>query len=377
MTWQLTGGALATIKCGGTVEEPVMQILGSRKITDAGSSERYQLLVSDGCHLNKYALLARHLNDKLTSGELSVYSIVRMNHLFTSMVKKLGRPEMCVMIIHDLTVLAKGSEVRVTIGNPVALPEGGFSMAALPAPTRPAITSLAESRIQANGSAGSTHTQPLLSQMGNNATELSPPADKHIFPLTSSSWYQNDSTELEISRISHDISLEIDQKSAQMQRGFANLLNWNESFFAEMMKTIDECAHKRHESLLTLSENLAPSNLVTQQFSSVIQNLLVENVAVAHLVTKQVQRNRVTVETFARAQLETLQPFKHFLNIQLHKFKEGERIQREHIKQLEAKLKHKEELLSRLQNLINVATEDEKLFHHVSAENENYPRKWE
>ncbi|XP_049841896.1 replication protein A 70 kDa DNA-binding subunit-like [Schistocerca gregaria] len=68
--------------------------MDSWRITCPGSSERYRLLVSDGCHLNKYALFARHLNDKLTSGELLVYSIVRMNRLFTSTLKKLGRPEM-------------------------------------------------------------------------------------------------------------------------------------------------------------------------------------------------------------------------------------------------------------------------------------------
>ncbi|XP_049797908.1 uncharacterized protein LOC126215267 [Schistocerca nitens] len=340
-----------------------MQLLGSTRIT--GPRERYKLVVSDGYHLNEYALLARHLNDKVTSGELSVYSVVRMNHLFTSMVQKLGRPEMSVIIILDLTILAKGLEVGRIIGNPVALPEGGFSTAALPAPTGPAITSLAESRIPANGSVGSTHTPPLLPQMGNNPTELSAPADEHIFPLTSSSWYQNESTELEIVRISHDIGLEIDAKSAQMQCGFANFLNRNESFFAEMMKTIDEGIQKRHESLLTLSENTASSNLVTKRLSSLIQNHLAENVALAH----QAQRYRATVETFTRTQLETLQQLKHFLNIQLHKFKEVERIQREHIKQLEAKLKQQEELLSRLRTLLNVATEDEKLFDHVSAEN--------
>ncbi|XP_049795361.1 uncharacterized protein LOC126210222 [Schistocerca nitens] len=212
---------------------------GSRKITDAGSSERYQLLVSDGCHLNEYALPARHLNDKLTSGELSVYSIVRMNHLFTSMVKKLGRPEMCVMIIHDLTILAKGSEVRVIIGNPVALPEGGFSTAALPAPTGPAITSLAESRIQANVQDPPTHSRCYLR------------------------W--------EITLLNFHLQLTSTYSHSLVPAGTRT----------------NEGAHKTHESLLTLSENLAPSNLVTQRFSSVIQNLLVENVALAHIVTKQ------------------------------------------------------------------------------------------
>nr|UBR27748.1 replication protein A1 [Locusta migratoria] len=189
--WQLTEGALATIMRGGTVEDPVMQILGSKRIAGAGSSERYRLLVSDGCHLNSFAMLATQLNDKLTSGELSDYSVVRMNRLITSMVNNGGRGEKRVMIILDLTILAKGTEVGAKIGNPVAFPEGGSSAAATPAPPKPAITSPAQSRPQANGTMGSAPTQPMRPPVRNNTAQLSSPADGHIFPIASLSPYQN------------------------------------------------------------------------------------------------------------------------------------------------------------------------------------------
>ncbi|XP_046981582.1 replication protein A 70 kDa DNA-binding subunit [Schistocerca americana] len=191
MTWKLSEGALATIMRGGTVEDPVMQILGSKRIAGAGSSERYRLLVSDGCHLNSFAMLATQLNDKLTSGELSDYSVVRMNRLITSMVNNGGRGEKRVMIILDLTILAKGTEVGMKIGNPVAFPDGGSSAAATPAPTKPAVASPAQSRPQANGTMAPAPTQLTRPQVRNNAAQLSSPADGHIFPIASLSPYQN------------------------------------------------------------------------------------------------------------------------------------------------------------------------------------------
>lgn len=137
MTPQLTAGALQTIMTGGEVVQPVMQILGRKKLAGNAETERYRLLVSDGVHLNTYAMLATQLNDKLYSGELDDNTIVRIDRHIVSM---LNNQQKRVIIILDLTVLMKGSEVKTKIGNPVPYVENAPTVngntAAPPAPVR-------------------------------------------------------------------------------------------------------------------------------------------------------------------------------------------------------------------------------------------------
>ncbi|XP_049943434.1 replication protein A 70 kDa DNA-binding subunit-like isoform X3 [Schistocerca serialis cubense] len=153
MTWQLTEGALATIMRGGTVEDPVMQILGSGRIDGAGSSERYHLQVSDGYHQNS-AMLATELKDKLTSGELSEYSVVRLNHW---MLNSGERGTECVIVIVDLTILASGTEVGVKIGEPAPFREDSSTGAACDEQSaRPVLSPPALSQPQKDDTTGST-----------------------------------------------------------------------------------------------------------------------------------------------------------------------------------------------------------------------------
>lgn len=117
MSRLLTEGSVSRIVLGDLVEYPIIQLLGSRRITGA-ADERYRLLVSDGSHLNSVVMLSTQLNDMLTSGELSNYSVVRVNNLVTNIINLRGGRKICVTIILDLTVLAKGTEVGTEIGNP-------------------------------------------------------------------------------------------------------------------------------------------------------------------------------------------------------------------------------------------------------------------
>ncbi|XP_049795806.1 replication protein A 70 kDa DNA-binding subunit-like isoform X2 [Schistocerca nitens] len=153
MTRQLTEGALATIMRGGTVEDPVMQILGSGRIDGAGSSERYHLQVSDGCHQNS-AMLATELKDKLTPGELSEYSVVRLNHW---MLNSGERGTERVIVIVDLTILASGTEVGVKIGEPAPFREDSSTGAACDEQSaRPVLSPPALSQPQEDDTTGST-----------------------------------------------------------------------------------------------------------------------------------------------------------------------------------------------------------------------------
>lgn len=78
---------------GGHYESPVMQVLGSKKIAGTGTNDRYRLLVSDGKHTHSFAMLATQLNDKLITGELSDYSVIKVDRFITSVLKNNEKSE--------------------------------------------------------------------------------------------------------------------------------------------------------------------------------------------------------------------------------------------------------------------------------------------
>ncbi|XP_046982118.1 replication protein A 70 kDa DNA-binding subunit-like isoform X2 [Schistocerca americana] len=78
MSWHLTEGAVATLMQGGAIERPVMQIVDSLRVIDR-DHETYQLMVSDGSHMSSMAMLSTQWNVRMRSGQLSLYSVVRVN----------------------------------------------------------------------------------------------------------------------------------------------------------------------------------------------------------------------------------------------------------------------------------------------------------
>lgn len=189
MPHALTEGAIQTIMSGGEVMSPVLQILGSKKITGSGTTDRYRLLISDGKHLNSFAMLATQLNDKVSSGELGEHSIVRINRHVVSMVNNQGRGEKRVMIILDVTVLQRGNEVGLTIGNPVPY-DGTTNQAATPVnstvnapPTTPQPTNMFSSNQSSLASTGGGR--------GNVSVMSSPLNTQKTHPIACLSPYQN------------------------------------------------------------------------------------------------------------------------------------------------------------------------------------------
>lgn len=66
-------------------EYPVLQVLGTKKVSGVGGSERYRLLLSDGQYLQSFAMLATHLNGMVENGDLSEHAIIRVKqHLATA-----------------------------------------------------------------------------------------------------------------------------------------------------------------------------------------------------------------------------------------------------------------------------------------------------
>lgn len=117
----LTKGALKSIMNNEEVKDPVMQVLGVRKIAAAGANERYRLLISDGHNLNSFAMLATQLNDMVSSGELTEFAILKIKRHIISNLTDRSKGSKQVMILIDLVVLKSGEIVGSKIGDPKPL----------------------------------------------------------------------------------------------------------------------------------------------------------------------------------------------------------------------------------------------------------------
>lgn len=112
----LTEGALDKIMAGDDIDNPIIQILGHKKLVGQNTGERYRLLVSDGKRVNSFTMLATQLNSKIT--ELTDFSICQVNRYAVSVVNNSGKQKR-VMVILSIDVKVPGEQVGSKIGNPV------------------------------------------------------------------------------------------------------------------------------------------------------------------------------------------------------------------------------------------------------------------
>lgn len=73
---------------GTHLDDPVVQILGTKRIASAEGSERFRLLVSDGQFLHSFAMLGAQLNSIYLDGLLNDFTIIRIVKHVTSSVNK-------------------------------------------------------------------------------------------------------------------------------------------------------------------------------------------------------------------------------------------------------------------------------------------------
>lgn len=79
---------------GGQVESPIMQVLGSKKIaTITSDKERYRILLSDGKHCISFAMFTTQINEKVESGELDMFSIIKVKRYITSVINNTGKSD--------------------------------------------------------------------------------------------------------------------------------------------------------------------------------------------------------------------------------------------------------------------------------------------
>ncbi|KAI4471648.1 replication factor a 1 rfa1 [Holotrichia oblita] len=183
-TYKLSEGALRTIMQGGQVDCPIMQVLGSKKIaTISSDKERYRILLSDGLFHISFAMFTTQINEKMESGELPMFSVIKIKQYITSVVNNAGRSDKRVLVILDLEVIASGDKVTKKIGEPEPLPEDDLSNTATKqAASKPNVSH--EASCQPTTSKGHpnrvTLNQSLQDQLTHPISSLTPYQNKWI-----------------------------------------------------------------------------------------------------------------------------------------------------------------------------------------------------
>lgn len=100
---------------GMECDMPIVQVLGQKKIVSQQQTpDRYRLLLSDGVYTVSSAMLATHLNDKVTNGQIDVNAIIRLDKYICNVIGQ----EKKVLVIMEVTVIATPDVSGGKIGNP-------------------------------------------------------------------------------------------------------------------------------------------------------------------------------------------------------------------------------------------------------------------
>ncbi|XP_066597449.1 replication protein A 70 kDa DNA-binding subunit isoform X2 [Prorops nasuta] len=124
--YSLSEGALDEIMNGVDIAQPILQMLGHKRLGGPNSTERYRLLLSDGKRINSFTMLATQLNELITENILTEFSICQVNRYAISTVNNSGS-EKRVMVILSLDIKVPGDEVGYKIGNPTNNDNGSSS----------------------------------------------------------------------------------------------------------------------------------------------------------------------------------------------------------------------------------------------------------
>jgi len=87
-------------------------------------------------------MLATQLNGLVTSRQLEDYSIVRVNNPIVNTVNNQGKEEKRIVVLLDLEILKRGSEVGGRVGDPVQWTPGASQAASKPQAPAPPIDAL-------------------------------------------------------------------------------------------------------------------------------------------------------------------------------------------------------------------------------------------
>lgn len=76
---------------GGDYPNPIMQILGSKRINAGGDKEKIRILLSDGKHTISFAMLTTQLNDKVGPNGVQTFSVIKIDKYITSIINNSGK----------------------------------------------------------------------------------------------------------------------------------------------------------------------------------------------------------------------------------------------------------------------------------------------
>ncbi|KAG5891263.1 hypothetical protein JTB14_019670 [Gonioctena quinquepunctata] len=126
--YNLSEGSLQVIMKGGDYPNPIMQVLGSKKINSgAADKERYRILLSDGKNTISFAMLTTPIKDKPGTSGIENFSVIKISKFITSIINNSGKGDARVLLILDMNMVAPGEEVGERIGNPTPLTDTGTS----------------------------------------------------------------------------------------------------------------------------------------------------------------------------------------------------------------------------------------------------------
>lgn len=97
--------------------KPILQILGIKKLQASKGVDRYRAVLSDGVHYYTSSMLATQLNEMVESKEIEGKTIVQVNQFNVNTMQATRK----VIVVLDMTVLQKSSEVAGKLGSPEQL----------------------------------------------------------------------------------------------------------------------------------------------------------------------------------------------------------------------------------------------------------------
>ena len=109
----LSIGAIRRIHQGIEEDDPILQVLGQKKIQD--NPPRYRLLLSDGRFTTSSTILHTDMNYLIQENLMEKYSVIRVKMVCNRVDTKL------VIILLEVKVLIPGAKVNGRFGNPVQL----------------------------------------------------------------------------------------------------------------------------------------------------------------------------------------------------------------------------------------------------------------
>lgn len=77
---------------GGNYNEPIMQVLGSKKINSGSADkDRYRILLSDGKNSISFAMLTTQINNPMIGDGIPQFSVIKIERYITSVVNHSGK----------------------------------------------------------------------------------------------------------------------------------------------------------------------------------------------------------------------------------------------------------------------------------------------